>query len=88
VRGGILKGTRGPHGGYTIAREYSLVTAGDILTAAETVDAPEEEPKSDLVINVVLPVLSAVEEECGLALSRISLDDIMRRAAASNGHDS
>jgi Rrf2 family transcriptional regulator, iron-sulfur cluster assembly transcription factor len=83
VHDGILKGVRGPRGGYLLARETHGVTASDILRAAETI-AADDEPKSHLVTNVVLPVLSAVEQECGEALSRISLDDIVH--AAVNGH--
>ena len=83
VSGGILKGIRGPHGGYVLARERHGVTANEILRAAGTGDATEEELNSELVAKVV--VLSAVEQECGQALSRISLDDIVNRAAL-NGH--
>jgi Rrf2 family protein len=80
VRGGILKGFRGPHGGYLLARERHGVTVDDILRAAGR-DAPKVESKSESVVKVVLPVLSAVEQECGQALSRISLDDMVHRAA-------
>ena len=34
VRAGILKGVRGPRGGYEIARERRRITAGDIVRAA------------------------------------------------------
>jgi DNA-binding IscR family transcriptional regulator len=37
MRDGILKGIRGPHGGYGLARECRGVTANDILRAAGTV---------------------------------------------------
>ena len=85
VRDGILKGSRGPHGGYELARERRGVTANDILRAAGTVDAAEEEPNSELVVKVVLPVLSAAEQEFGQALSRINLDDMARHAERLNG---
>ena len=81
VRDGILKGSRGPHGGYELARERGAVTANDILRAAGTVDAAEVEPNSELVVKVVLPVLSAAEQEFGQALSRINLEDMVRHAA-------
>jgi len=53
--------------------------------AAGTVDAAEEEPNSELVVKVVLPVLSAAEQEFGQALSRINLDDMARHAERLNG---
>jgi Rrf2 family protein len=86
VRGGILKGIRGPHGGYELARERRGVTAYDILRAAGTVHEAGEEPNSELVAKVVLPILSVAEQEFGRALSRISLDDMVQRAVL-NGHE-
>jgi Rrf2 family iron-sulfur cluster assembly transcriptional regulator len=85
VRDGILKGVRGPRGGYELARERQGVTANDILRAAGTVDAAEEEPSSELVVKVVFPVLSSAEQEFGQALSRITLDDMVRHAERLNG---
>jgi Rrf2 family iron-sulfur cluster assembly transcriptional regulator len=82
VRGGVLKGIRGPHGGYELARERHGVTANDILRAASTVHEAGEEPNSELVAKVVLPVLSAAEQEFEEALSRIRLDDMVHRAAS------
>src|ERR1700750_2505142 len=38
VRHGILKGTRGPRGGYELAREQRRITADDILRAGGTVE--------------------------------------------------
>ena len=81
VRDGILKGIRGPHGGYVLAPDRRGVTANDILRAAGTVHEAGEEPNSEFVAKVVLPVLSIAEQEFGQALSRISLDDMVQRAA-------
>jgi Rrf2 family transcriptional regulator, iron-sulfur cluster assembly transcription factor len=82
VRDGILKGIRGAHGGYELARERSDITANDILRAIGTVDQAEEKPNSELVEKVVLPILSAAELEFRQALTSISLDDILRQAAS------
>jgi DNA-binding IscR family transcriptional regulator len=76
-----LKGIRGPHGGYGLARERGRVTANDILRAAGTVDEINEQPAdSELLNKVVLPALSTAEQEFGVALSRINLEDMARRA--------
>ena len=80
VRDGILKGFRGPRGGYRLVRERNGITAHDILRAA-TKPETEGEPNSELVTKVVLPILSAAEQEFGQALSRITLDDIARFAS-------
>ena len=81
VRDGILKGIRGPRGGYELARERRRVTANDILRAAGTVDDVEQRPAaSDLLNRVVLPALSSAEQEFGIALARINLEDMARQA--------
>jgi Rrf2 family iron-sulfur cluster assembly transcriptional regulator len=79
VRNGILKGIRGPHGGYQLARDPSGVTANDILRAASTGD-DEDRPTSKIVTKVVLPVLSVVEQAFKQALSQINLNDMVRYA--------
>ena len=88
VRDGILKGIRGPRGGYELARERAQVTANDILRAAGTVDGLEDGSASDLVPKIMVPALTAAEIEFGSALSRINLDDMARRAESlKSGND-
>jgi Rrf2 family transcriptional regulator, iron-sulfur cluster assembly transcription factor len=88
VRDGILKGVRGPRGGYELARDRRGVSANDILRAAGTVDAGEQEPGSELISKVVIPLLSIAEQEFGRALSRIKLDDMTRHAERLDGSGS
>lgn len=38
VREGILRGVRGPHGGYELAREHKRISAEDILRAAASTE--------------------------------------------------
>ena len=81
VRERILKGIRGPRGGYEIARDRRQVTLNDILRAAGTVEDIDEQPAgSDLLSKVVLPALSSAELEFGIALSRINVEDMVRSA--------
>jgi Rrf2 family protein len=83
VRDGILKGIRGPRGGYELARERQRVTANDILRAAGTVEDTDDRPAdSELLGKVVLPALANAEQEFGVALGRINLDDMARDAEA------
>ena len=81
VRNRILKSIRGPRGGYELARDPSGVTANDILRAASTGDdEDEDEPTSEIVTKVVLPVLSVVEQAFKQALGQINLNDMVRYA--------
>jgi len=85
VREGILKGVRGPRGGYELARERRRVTADDILRAAGSVEQNEERPSiSELLEKVVLPTLANAEQEFGVALRRINLEDMARTAETLN----
>src|SRR4029077_13045282 len=43
VRVGILKGIRGPRGGYELARERRRITADDILRAAGSIEEDGEQ---------------------------------------------
>jgi Rrf2 family protein len=81
VRDGILKGIRGPHGGYELARDRERVTAEEILRAAgRAEDAEDSLPGSALVTAIVQPALSEAERSFSTALSRISLEDMAKRA--------
>jgi Rrf2 family protein len=81
VRCGVLRGIRGPRGGYELARDRRRVTVNDILRAAGTVDeANESHDGSDLLTRIVLPAMAHAEQEFGVALARISLEDLAREA--------
>jgi len=84
VHDGILRGIRGPRGGYELARDQRDITAEDILRAASAAedagDAPL--PGSRLVGDVVRPALAEAERMFSTALGRISVADLTRRADA------
>lgn len=84
VRAGILRGMRGPHGGYEVAREHRRISADDILRAANSVDDSEDPPlpNSPLINDVVRPALAEAERVFSTALSRISIEDMAKRAEA------
>jgi len=42
VHEGILKGVRGPRGGYTLARERRKITVGDVVRVVDQLDAESE----------------------------------------------
>jgi len=84
VRHGILKGTRGPRGGYELAREQSRITADDILRAAGTNDDVNGTSLagSTLLSKVVMPALDEAEHTFSAALARINVEDLAHSAAA------
>ena len=81
VRSGILRGIRGPQGGYEMARDQGAVTAEDILTAAGSAEEAEEPAlASDLVNTVVRPALEGAERSFSTALRQITVADMVMRA--------
>jgi len=82
VRDGILKGVRGPHGGYELAREKKRITAEDILRAAGSAEEANEPPlpASALVNSVVRPALAEAERAFATALGRINVEDLAKQA--------
>lgn len=84
VRVGILRGVRGPHGGYALARDSRRINADDILRAAGSTEDSGDPPlpNSSLVNDVVRPALAEAQRVFSAALSRISLEDLVKRVEA------
>ena len=82
VHEGIFYGVRGPRGGYELARERKRISVADILRAAGRVNEEDDAPGSRIIEQAVLPALAEAERAFVTALSRLSLDDIARRAEA------
>ena len=84
VHDGILRGIRGPHGGYELARERRRISIEDIVRAAANVrDREDVLAASTLMASVVLPAVVEAEQAFSGALSRINVDDLARRAEAT-----
>ncbi len=83
VRQGILKGVRGPRGGYELARERRKITAGDVVRAAMTAtgeDGLPPLPESKLVDAVVGPAVKDAGESFLASLDAHSIEDLCQRA--------
>jgi Rrf2 family protein len=83
VHEGILRGVRGPRGGYELGRKTDSITANEILRAAGTVDDDPDVsrlPGSRLVGDVVLPALAQAERAFAAALSTIHLNELVKQA--------
>jgi Rrf2 family protein len=75
VRHGILRGIRGPRGGYELAREQRRITAEDILRAAGT-----DDEINGAALAESLPALGAAEHAFSAALARINVEDLAQSA--------
>src|SRR5688500_2492553 len=90
VRQRILKGVRGPRGGYELARERRRITAGDIVRAAITAtgeDGLPPLPTSKLVDLVIGPVVKQASEAFLADLDKVTVDDLCREADQKSAVD-
>jgi Rrf2 family protein len=87
VREGILRGIRGPHGGYELAGERWNINAEGILRSASDSIEGTGLLEPVLVDKVVRPALAEAERLFSAALSRINIDDLARQAEAMNDLD-
>jgi len=83
VHQGILKGVRGPRGGYTLARERRKITVGDIVRVVDQLDAEaERDPVSqaELGERVIAPLWDETRDIVLEKLDKITMEDLCRRA--------
>ncbi|MBF0454087.1 MAG: Rrf2 family transcriptional regulator [Magnetococcales bacterium] len=86
VKAGILKGIRGPRGGYLLARERSKISVGDI---ARVVMVVEEDMESglpdDMAIGpigrqVIRPLWSEFQDQILEMMDKITVEELTTRA--------
>jgi Rrf2 family protein len=83
-RAGLLESVRGPRGGYRLGRPRRDIKVSDIVAVALAEDAdPGEGPSGRLQTAVVDRVWSDLEDAARTHLAALTLDDLMRRAAAA-----
>jgi Rrf2 family protein len=85
VRHAILKGVRGPRGGYELARERRRITAADIVRiamAADSDDTPSPLPESKLSELVVGPLVERGTAAFLRELEGVTVEDLCARAHA------
>jgi len=83
VHKNILKGVRGPKGGYTLARERRKITVGDVVRVVDQLDAESDtEPVSqaDLGEKVIGPIWTETRDQVLEKLDRITMEDLCQRA--------
>ncbi len=82
VRANILKGVRGPRGGYELARERRKISAGDIVRAAHADPDADSDGASKLIDEVIAPIVGEAGQSFLAALDRIHVDELCNRAQA------
>lgn len=80
VRSGILRGTRGPKGGYDLARERRRVSCGEIVRAVMVLADDEPEQVSPLVTRIVVPAVASAEGRFFAELDKITIEQLCNAA--------
>ena len=82
VRADILRGVRGPRGGYRLARERRRIPLGEIVRIVARMDADEEDEDtgSDLGRVVLQPLWQDLHEEALVKLDAVSVEDLCKTA--------
>jgi Rrf2 family protein len=90
VRHAILKGVRGPRGGYELARERRRITAADIVRVAMTAegdDIPSPLPESKLAKRVIGPLVERGTTAFLAELESVTVEDLCVLAKAEGAAD-
>lgn len=87
VRAGLLKGVRGPKGGYLLARERRRIKLSEIVRVVGALERARKETgaeaRSPLAQKVLDPLWYELDAELMARLEAITLEDLCRRAQAS-----
>jgi Rrf2 family transcriptional regulator, iron-sulfur cluster assembly transcription factor len=84
VRNDVLRGVRGPRGGYRLARERRRITVADIVRVVHSMETDErkktDDSESELGARVVKPLLDQLQGDMMTQLEAISIDDLCDQA--------
>ncbi|MGF1444751.1 MAG: RrF2 family transcriptional regulator [Pikeienuella sp.] len=83
VHKNILKGVRGPKGGYTLARERRKITVAEVVRVVDQLDAEADtDPVSqaDLGEQVIAPLWEETRAAMLERLENVTMEDLCRRA--------
>ncbi len=83
VHKGVLKGVRGPRGGYTLARERRRITVGEIIRLVSELENGEDAggpSSSDLGQRVIGPIWEAATARFMAELSAVTVEELCEKA--------
>jgi Rrf2 family transcriptional regulator, iron-sulfur cluster assembly transcription factor len=83
VHAGILKGVRGPRGGYELARERRRISVAEIVGIAEAADEDTKRKVPPLVGKVIGPAVAEAEKSFDAALGGVTIDKLCQAAERS-----
>lgn len=76
VRAGILRGVRGPNGGYVLAKEKRRITMGEICDVLGEDKEEQIKAQTELGRQIVVPVWASVQDKLMQHLYDVSLAEL------------
>jgi len=83
VRADVLKGVRGPKGGYRLSRPRYELSVGDILTALGPEETETATFNSQIGREGIAPILDEIQEKVHHQLARLTFDIICEKAKSA-----
>jgi len=85
VHANVLKGVRGPRGGYRLARERRRISVGEVVRLVSQIEGVADEVADDagseLGEKVVRPIIDAAVNKMLEELDQVTIEDLCRQAA-------
>lgn len=83
VHAQILRGVRGPKGGYTLARERRRITVGEIVRVVDAMERKDENvPVSKLNDQIIRPIWDEIGTLTLDRLDKVTIEDLCEDALA------
>ena len=80
---GLIRGQRGPKGGYELALERRKIPISAIVDAVRSNAETDILPPDGLAIQLVTPVTQAVDRHLAGFLSEMTIDDVLTQASVT-----
>ncbi len=87
VKNGILNGSRGPKGGYRLAKERRKIKISDIVSSVTKEKKTNEIYNSDLSKEIIEPIIAKISKKCLLLLEEISIEEIYKSEKPKKNQD-
>ncbi len=88
VHAGVLKGVRGPRGGYELARERRRITVAEVVRVVEAEAEETLDNFPPIVRDVVQPAVAEAERTFDAALEAVTVEELCRKAGQADGRRS
>ncbi len=79
VKNRILVASRGPKGGYRLAKERRKIKISDIIISIVETQDKESSFKSKLSNNIIKPLLNELNETCYKKLDKVTIEEIYQK---------